>query len=134
MKITLDSNVIIAGFIAHGTCEVVMEKWFQQHFEVILSEYIIDEVKKSLNKKIKIPLAKVKEIERLLRTNSTLVAPMNIIEKKLRDPKDLPIIGTAVAGDSKLLVTGDQDLLVLKKYKKIKIVNPREFLNQLRIT
>src|ERR1035437_10074876 len=104
MIITLDSNVIIAGFIARGTCELVMEKWFQQHFEVVLSEYIIDEVKKSLDKKIKIPSTKIKEIERLLRANATFVEPVILTEKKLRDPKDLPILGTAIAGKALLLV------------------------------
>jgi len=132
MKVTLDSNVLIAGFIARGTCELVMEKWFLHHFEVILSEYILEEVKNSLNKKIKIPSAKVKEIELLLRNEAVLVEPMEIHEKRLHDGKDLPILGTAISGKVDFLVTGDQDLLVLKKYKKLLVISSRQFLDHLQ--
>jgi putative PIN family toxin of toxin-antitoxin system len=129
MKITLDSNVIIAGFIARGTCELLLQKWFQQHFEVVLSDYILEEVKKSLQKKLKIQPSKIKEIELLLKKNATWVKPEKIKIKTLRDPSDLPILGTAIAGNSKFLITGDQDLLTLKRHKLIKIMTPRNFLD-----
>jgi hypothetical protein len=45
------------------------------------------------------------------------------------DPKDDPIIATAVASKADYLVTGDwAHLLPIGQYKSIRIVNPREFL------
>ena len=45
-----------------------------------------------------------------------------------RDPKDDPIIATAVSGDCNFLVTNDKDLLELGGYKKLIIIKPSDFL------
>ena len=42
------------------------------------------------------------------------------------DPDDLPILGTAVAARADLLVTGNRDLVELKRHGGIRIVTPRE--------
>jgi len=41
------------------------------------------------------------------------------------------ILGLAMAGQADCIVTGDQDLLVLKEFRKIPIVTPRAFSNLL---
>jgi predicted nucleic acid-binding protein len=40
------------------------------------------------------------------------------------------VLSTAVAGDAELLVSVDNDLLVLKRYATIDIVRPGEFWNR----
>lgn len=45
-----------------------------------------------------------------------------------RDPKDNKILETALEGNAQYIVTGDPDLLVLKQFQGIRIVEPREFL------
>lgn len=50
----------------------------------------------------------------------------------LRDPADNKILETAVVGSCNFLITGDKDLLTIKKYQDIKIIKPAQFLNQLR--
>ncbi len=47
-----------------------------------------------------------------------------------RDPKDNMILELAVAGNADFIVTGDQDLLTLNPFRKIKIVNPVNFLKK----
>jgi putative PIN family toxin of toxin-antitoxin system len=44
-----------------------------------------------------------------------------------RDPDDNRILAAALDGDCSHLVTGDNDLLVLKQFNEISIVTPREF-------
>ena len=48
-----------------------------------------------------------------------------------RDAPDDMVLATAVAAGADVLVTGDQDLLVLKKYRGIPIVTPRALLEAL---
>jgi predicted nucleic acid-binding protein len=55
------------------------------------------------------------------------VNPIDVAADVCRDPNDLPILGTAVAGNADYVVTGDQDLLMLKSYLGITIISPREF-------
>ena len=45
---------------------------------------------------------------------------------------DLPILGTADAGNAAFLVTGDKDLLDVRVYAETKIVTPRELWEWLR--
>ena len=39
------------------------------------------------------------------------------------------MLATAVEAKANVIITGDKDLLVLKKYKNIDILSPREFYN-----
>jgi predicted nucleic acid-binding protein len=44
-----------------------------------------------------------------------------------RDPENIPILGTAVAAEAKLLITVDKDLLAVGEYWGIAIVKPGTF-------
>ena len=47
--------------------------------------------------------------------------------KACADPDDNHILAAALDADCSLLVTGDADLLALKKFQGIDIVTPRQF-------
>jgi predicted nucleic acid-binding protein len=48
-----------------------------------------------------------------------------------RDADDDVVLATAVAAGASLIVTGDQDLLVIGRHNGIDIVSPRDFLKRL---
>lgn len=48
----------------------------------------------------------------------------------LRDSDDNQVLETAVAGKCNFLITGDKDLLTIKKYQQIQIITPAQFLNK----
>ena len=52
------------------------------------------------------------------------------IEKICRDSQDDKFIACAVAAQADYIVSGDEDLLVLKKYEQIKIISASEFLKK----
>jgi predicted nucleic acid-binding protein len=39
------------------------------------------------------------------------------------------ILATAIAGEAVCIITGDKDLLILKMFESIKIIDPKEFAN-----
>ena len=47
-----------------------------------------------------------------------------------RDPKDNIFLDVAFAGHADVIVSGDKDLLALHPFDDIRILNPREFLQQ----
>lgn len=59
-----------------------------------------------------------------------MVAPAAVAAEACRDPNDLPVLGTAIAGGAQVLVTGDKDLLVLNKFQGILILSPRGFYDR----
>jgi putative PIN family toxin of toxin-antitoxin system len=124
MRLVLDSNVIIAAFAARGLCNALFEYCLESH-EIILSEPILAEVRRNLRKKIKLPSNIVIQIDSYLRSTSVLINPVEVDPSVCRDKSDLPILGTAEAGGADYIVSGDKDLLVLKKYSGIAIIDPR---------
>ena len=57
------------------------------------------------------------------------------IENVSRDTDDNKILKCALEGNADFIITGDKDLLVLKEYKNIKIINPKGYLdNTLMVT
>jgi putative PIN family toxin of toxin-antitoxin system len=48
--------------------------------------------------------------------------------KICRDPKDDKFLNLASSGEANFIVTGDDDLLVLKSYRNIPILNANDFL------
>lgn len=126
MKVVLDTNVIIAAFAVRGLCNDVLEICVAEH-EIILSGYIISEVRKNLEKKIKLPEAVVKDIIGYLETEALSVSPADIPASACRDKDDLGVIAAAVSGKADIIISGDNDLISIKKYKSIKILTPREF-------
>lgn len=132
MRVVLDTNVIVASFAARGLCAEIFEVCLTDH-TTILSEYILAEVEEKLIGKIHLPRKTVQEIVVYLREHSEIVHPEKIVEPRCRDRKDIPIIGTALSGDAAFLITGDEDLLSIKKYGKVTIVTPRMFWSRCRI-
>lgn len=45
-----------------------------------------------------------------------------------RDPKDNKFLELAVSGQASIIITGDQDLLVLKPFRNLDILTPAEFV------
>ena len=67
------------------------------------------------------------DIERLLRENASLLEPAAVAADACRDAGDAHILGLAEAGKADYIVTGDDDLLVLKRFARCRIVTPRQF-------
>jgi len=126
MKIVLDANVIIAAFAARGLCESIMEVCLIEH-KIVLSDDLLDEILRNLRLKIKLPTNIVDNIGELLREHSNISVPVPLASDVCRDPDDIKILGLAIASNSDYIVTGDKDLLVLKSFQGIPILNPRSF-------
>jgi putative PIN family toxin of toxin-antitoxin system len=126
MKIVLDADVIIAAFAARGLCESIMEVCLSEH-EIVLSDDLFDEILRNLRLKIKLPTNIVDNICELLREHANISIPEPLASDVCRDPDDIKILGLAVASNADYIVTGDKDLLILKNFQDIPILNPRSF-------
>lgn len=125
MKVVLDSNVIIAAFVSRGLSSAVFELCLDR-FEIIMSTYIINEISKMLSQKIKLPQERIGEIVDFLKDSATFPKYKNFKKSVCRDKEDDETIALAKWSQSNYIVTGDKDLLVLKKFEDIKIITPRQ--------
>jgi len=126
MKIVLDTNVLVAAFIAHGACHDLLEYCAVRHV-LVLSKAILNEFSDVLTKKFSFTVAETRHAVRLLKSRATLVQPAQLPLSVCRDPDDDAVLATALAGDCQCLVTGDNDLLELGEYQGVRVVSPRAF-------
>jgi putative PIN family toxin of toxin-antitoxin system len=127
VKLVLDSSVLIAAAISRaGVCAELLEDVLTHH-ELVISDFILDEVGEKLREKFKFPEGEIGQLLRFLKKAAITVTPTEIGSGVCRDPEDLPVLGTAVAGVVDLLITVDKDLLALSNFQGIAIIKPGEF-------
>ncbi len=130
MRVVLDSNVLVAGFAFGGICRAIVDVCIDSH-ELIISEHILSEVHKTLVDKLGHSVVMADERINLLKQVAIVVSPSAISFDACRDPNDLPVLGTMLAGNADCLVTGDHDLLCLKQFGGRSVLSPREFWESL---
>lgn len=128
MKLLLDTNVVIAGLVAQGLCHELIAEHLPRH-EAIFSDELWDELVRTLREKFGLEPGQMPFLD-LYRRHATWVEPRALESAVSRDPSDDRVLATAVAGDAEVLVTGDDDLLVLKSFGRVEILSPREFLER----
>ena len=131
MRALLDSSVLVAAYISRaGACASLLEDILNDH-EWVTSNFILDELSRKLKDKFRYPDNEIAEIRVAAVAAAEIVTPEEIPTDACRDPNDLPILGTAVAGRAEVIITGDKDLLALGTFRGIPIVRPGEFWKQL---
>lgn len=131
MRVVLDTNVLFAAFITHGVCAGLYEECLLQA-DLVTSEYILKELAERLVTKAKFTKAEAQAVSQAVRKDAELASPTPLRKRVSRDPDDDWVLATAIAGAADVIVTGDKDLLVLKRYQGIPIVTPRGFLELLQ--
>jgi uncharacterized protein len=127
VKVAIDSSVLIAAQISRaGTCADLVDDVLLHH-ELILSEFILDEVERKLRVKFGYPATDARNAMGYLRRVSSIVEPADLPPDLCRDTNDIPVLGTAVAGKCSLLVSVDRDLLDLGSLQGIAVIRPGQF-------
>jgi uncharacterized protein len=126
MRIVLDTNVLVAAFMAHGNCNELLEHCVTHH-EVVLSPFILEELRAVLMRKFKYPDHVARCAVRLLGTRVSMTCPKSLPTAVCRDPDDDQIIAAAISADCHVIVTGDKDLTDLRQVNGIAIITPSEF-------
>lgn len=126
MRVTLDTNVLVAAFISRGVCHDLLEHLVRQH-SVVSSEFIIDEFRRVMIDKIRVPISKLDAAVKLIRERAIFVEDIALGTSVSRDPDDDWILSAAESSASDCIVTGDHDLLSLGSFRDIEILRPGDF-------
>lgn len=129
MIVVLDTNVLVAALVAKGLCHEVVVRSLGS-CTVASSEPLLQELDRTLRTRFTVGPAGAGFLEQL-RRRVRLVEPASLAGPVSRDADDDVVLGTAVAAGAVVIVTGDQDLLIIGRYEGIDIISPREFLSRL---
>jgi putative PIN family toxin of toxin-antitoxin system len=122
----VDTNVLFAALVANGLCREVVRKHVRNH-RLIASQVLLDEFAEKIRHKLgqdpgDVPFYTAYAGRVHIVVSQALPAPV------CRDSDDDVVLAAALAGSADAIITGDKDLLVLKKFRKIRILSPRQFL------
>ena len=129
MKIVIDSNIFVSSFFWGGNPRYVFERVINGLDESFTTEEILKEIKSVMNSgKFNANSNEIQDYIKIIKKYSKIIDSENIPKDISRDNDDNKILQCGLDGDVDFIITGDNDLLVLMEYEKIKIVKPKDYL------
>jgi putative PIN family toxin of toxin-antitoxin system len=136
MRVVLDTNVVVsATLIRGGNEDRILRAWRHGAFTLVLSPPILDELGRALfyEKLQRARWMTEQEVVSLLQSlaQESMLAPGRVRIKVSRDPEDDKFLGAAIEARASYVVTGDKDLLAVKRHHRVRIITPAAFLKVL---
>ena len=130
LRVVLDTNVLASGIVYRKSIPGrIVGAWHQGAVNAVLSRHILAELARILprfNHKLQWQPSDFEDYIDILSLQVELVEPEPLSGKAVRDPDDIPVLGTFLAAGADYLITGDRDLLALAdRYPSI--VTPADF-------
>ena len=130
MKVFLDTNVLASSIATRGLCSELLESVIHDH-ELLTCQPVLRELERVLARKFRLPKAVVAGFLALLKAEGKIVESPKNLPIPIKDADDIPILACALAGKADVFVTGDKELLDLRKIEDLIVVSPRELWNRL---
>jgi putative PIN family toxin of toxin-antitoxin system len=136
VRAIIDTNVFIAGLLWRGSPHVLLEHARVGTLAVISSSTLIAELADVLGRvKFVATLTKTStSLERTIaevRQLAELIDPPPLDRPVCRDSTDDHVLALALSANADMVVSGDDDLLVLGSFANIPIVTPAEAVQRL---
>jgi putative PIN family toxin of toxin-antitoxin system len=132
IRAVLDSNVLLSALLFGGRLEGLRRAWRAGRLRLVLSRETTDELLRVMAyPKFRLTRAEITSLfdTELLPFADVVELPASKSKQRWsRDPDDEMFIRCAQSAKCARLVTGDDDLLSLKRVGKVAIISPAEFL------
>ena len=127
-KVVLDTNVLVSSLAWEGNPKRILEEIIKGNLELIISQKQFNELSSVLDyQKFGFTKEQKNRFKTLILKISTLIKTKSNLEIIKEDHDDNTILEAALEGKADFIITGDNHLLKLKKFKNIRIVNPSSF-------
>ena len=130
MKTVFDTNIFVSALaIPGGQAERAIDLVIDAQVGLLISKDIIHELLGVLAQKFSKGAEELSRTAVFLSELGELIVPREKLAV-LGDEPDNRILECAVTGDADVIVTGDRAMLELRKYKGIRILSLRQFLDE----
>jgi len=131
VKLVVDTNVFISGVFFTGPPLQILRAWSRGELELVLSPDVLTEYQRVAEKlHARFASVEITPILALVATKSVLVQAGTLAEPVCADPDDDKFIATAIAAKCDMIVSGDKHLLDVSGYGGIRVLRPREFIDE----
>ena len=131
MRVVLDTNVFISGIFFSGPPSQILKAWANKKLQLVLSQPILEEYQRvSEELSSKFPSIDISQILDFVMIHGLFVDTQGYSIAVCDDPDDDKFIECAVAGNCKIIISGDKHLLKLSKYRGVAVLVPRDFVDR----
>lgn len=130
MKVVLDTNVFVSGVFFSGPPYEILKAWRDGKVQLVVSQEVLEEyhrVGEILAEQF--PEVHFGPIVELLAMEAELILAPSLPEPACDDPDDDKFLACALASKSKLIISGDKQLLKVSGYRGIEVIRPRNFVD-----
>lgn len=134
-RVFIDSNVWFSAFYNKGVASDLIERLLQEKFEVVISELVLEEIIRNIEKKVSRALSLVYRFFQEYPITVVRNPKIGQLQKfrGLAQKKDLPILVSALNYKCNFFITGNKKDFKISRIKKrhhLLILNPREMLRE----
>lgn len=134
IKAVYDANIYVSGLLYKGNPYKVFEAARTPLVKVFVSDSIVSEIYNALRSEyFNLSHFEAKRLIHRVLKRTELITPTQTVKVVKDDPDDNKYLECALTARAKCIVTGDQHLLDIKKFKSIKILSARSFLEEIGI-
>ena len=129
LRIVNDTNVWLSALYFSGKPAQIVHLIEEKNLISVTSQPILNELNEKMTLDFQTPAFAANGTISYIKSLSEFVSIQGR-DFGLRDQADNMVLETAILGKCNFLITGDKDLLTLKKYNNLGIITPSQFLNQ----
>jgi uncharacterized protein len=129
-RVVLDTNVLVSALLFRGPVSKFVDLWKTGRIKPVVSLATFQEFKRVLT----YPKFALTPDEILFLLEEGVLPYFEVINVQqevqgiCRDPRDHIFLSCALAAGADFLITGDEDLLTLKKFQRTRILTPSDFM------
>ncbi len=128
LSVVFDTNIFISSVVFGGKPSEVYTMALNGKFTLITSPMIMQETQDCLIAKFSWSIEKAQDFTNQIIRIARMANVENSVQGVCRDPKDEHVLSLAATVAADYIISGDKDLLILKKFHNIKIVDTSTFL------
>lgn len=130
MRIILDTNVVVSGVFFTGPPYHILKAWRDGIVHIVVSPEILGEYQRVGGVLAKqYPGIDLDPILNLLAAEAELIPAPPLPQPVCDDPDDDKFLACALASKTKIIISGDKQLLRVSGYRSIEVIRPRTFVD-----
>ena len=127
MKVFFDTNVYVAEALLGETAEALVQATQRANWRIVTNTHVLDEMRRVLTEYFGFPVRFASLTRHRIGRRADVVEPTTSRHIVPDDPRDNPILQSALSAGCDYLVTNDRHLLALNPYEGLRIVSMTEY-------
>jgi len=128
----VDTNVLISALVGHGKPRRLLTELLKRH-QIVSSPPMLAEFVEVMSREkfAEVGRSRLASFLSILVRRTTIVSVKHTRRVIAQDPEDDMVLSTALKGNASCIVSGDEHLLDLKRFKGVKVVTVDAMLETL---